>query len=407
MENLLNSNSQAFAARHIGPDHDETREMLKALKLSSLEELVEKTIPASIRLKRGLQMRPPVEEYRMLRELFEMGQKNQVFRSYIGMGYNNCITPPVIQRNILENPGWYTQYTPYQAEISQGRLEALLNFQTMIMDLTGFDIANASLLDEGTAAAEAMTLCQRVSKSDSMLFFVSDECHPQTIDVVRTRAEPLGIEVVVGPHDKFDFKKSAFGCLIQYPTTYGNVYDYREFTQRAHQAGCLVVAACDPLALALLMPPGEWGADVAVGSTQRFGVPLGYGGPHAAYMATKSDFKRQIPGRLVGVSKDTLGRPALRLALQTREQHIRRDKASSNICTAQVLLAVMASMYAVYHGPEGLKKIAQRTRRLGHFRAAARIQRDGDSVETGLRTDLDAHPLQRGGEKGSEAAHSL
>ncbi|MEQ1877028.1 MAG: aminomethyl-transferring glycine dehydrogenase [Bdellovibrionia bacterium] len=360
METLLNSSSAAFAARHIGPDRSEVEEMLKLLKVSSLNDLVEKTIPATIRQKRALQMRAPIEEYRMLKELREMAEKNQVFRSYIGMGYNACITPPVIQRNVLENPGWYTQYTPYQAEIAQGRLEALLNFQTMVMELTGFDIANSSMLDEGTAAAEAMTLCQRVSKGDATAFFISDECHPQTIEVVKTRAEPLGIEILVGSHEKFDFKKPVFGILLQYPSTFGVIYDYRTFTQKAHANGALVVAACDPLALTLLLPPGQWGADVAVGSTQRFGVPLGYGGPHAAFLATKAEFKRQIPGRIVGVSKDTLGRPALRLALQTREQHIRRDKASSNICTAQVLLAVMASMYAVYHGPSGLKDIARR-----------------------------------------------
>ncbi|HMN27428.1 MAG TPA: glycine dehydrogenase (aminomethyl-transferring), partial [Caldilineaceae bacterium] len=284
------------------------------------------------------------------------------FRSFIGMGFYNTFTPPVILRNILENPGWYTQYTPYQAEIAQGRLEALLNFQTMVIDLTGLDIANASLLDEATAAAEAMTLCKRAVKRGTTgnRFFVSAHCHPQTIDVVRSRARPMGIEVVVGDHNRYQFDETTFGALVQYPDTEGNVLNLEEFCARAHAAGALVVVATDLLALTLLRPPGEFGADVAVGNSQRFGVPPGYGGPHAAFMATRDELKRMMPGRLVGVSVDATGAPALRLALQTREQHIRREKATSNICTAQVLLAVMASMYAVYHGPAGLRRIAER-----------------------------------------------
>src|SRR6202011_211154 len=281
----------------------------------------------------------------------------------LGAGYSDCITPPVIQRNILENPGWYTAYTPYQAELAQGRLEALLNFQTLIVDLTKLDIANASMLDEATAAAEAMTLCH-AAVPDRKAFFVADDCHPETIEVVRTRAKPLGIEVKVNNHSRFKFDNSVFGALVQYPATDGAIYDYAELVKKAHDAGALVVVAADILALTLLKPPAECGADVAVGNTQRFGVPLGFGGPHAAYFATRDQYKRHMPGRLVGVSHDTEGRPAYRLALQTREQHIRREKATSNICTAQVLLAGIASMYAVYHGPRGLRDIAQRVHRL-------------------------------------------
>ena len=306
-------------------------------------------------------------EFEALAELRGFHDKNHVFRSLIGMGYYDCITPAVIQRNILENPGWYTQYTPYQAEIAQGRLEALLNFQTMVADLTGLPLANASLLDEATAAAEAMHMCYAISQrqadagAERAGFFVADDCHPQTIEVLRTRAEPMGIALRVGSWRTLDVSRRNFvGVLLQYPATDGAIHHYEELTRRVHDAGTLVVVATDLLALPLLKPPGEFGADIAVGSSQRFGVPLGYGGPHAAFLSARDDYRRQIPGRIVGVARDAGGKPALRLALQTREQHIRREKATSNICTAQVLLAVMASMYAVYHGPEGLRRIAER-----------------------------------------------
>lgn len=349
----------SFRSRHIGPSITEVQQMLEELGLKSLDELIDKTVPQSIRLKRLLELPQPMSESAALAKLKAIAAKNQVFRSFIGMGYYNCITPPVIQRNILENPGWYTAYTPYQPEISQGRLEALLNFQTTIIDLTGLEIANASLLDEATAAAEAMTMSYGISKNKAKAFFVSNDCHPQTIEVVQTRAFALGIEIIIGDRQKFNFDIPVFGALLQYPATNGIIHDYRDFIAQAHQAGALVTVAADILSLTILTPPGEFGADIAVGSTQRFGVPLGYGGPHAAYFATKEEYKRQVPGRIVGVSRDVHGKTALRLALQTREQHIRRDKATSNICTAQVLLAVMASMYAVYHGPQGLKKIAE------------------------------------------------
>ena len=351
--------SISFADRHIGPNPDEVGQMLEVLGLKDLDALVEKTVPQTIRLKGSLQLPEPKSEYAAIALLKEIASKNQVFRSFIGMGYHDCITPPVIQRNILENPGWYTAYTPYQAEIAQGRLEALLNFQTMIIDLTGLEIANASLLDEATAAAEAMTMSYGICKNKANAFFVSKDCHPQTIEVVQTRAIPLGIDFIVGDFQTFDFQQPVFGVLLQYPASDGTIYDYRSFVEKAHAVGALVTVAADPLSLTLLTPPGEFGADIAVGSTQRFGIPLGYGGPHAAYFATKEEYKRQVPGRIVGVSKDSQGNPALRLALQTREQHIRRDKATSNICTAQVLLAVMAGMYAVYHGPAGLRNIAE------------------------------------------------
>jgi glycine dehydrogenase len=354
-----------FAQRHIGPNAEEVKAMLEKLGLSTLEDLVEHAVPSAIRLQSPLRLNPALSEHQALGALKAIAAQNQVFRSYIGLGYAGCITPPVIQRNILENPGWYTQYTPYQAEIAQGRLEALLNFQTVVTDLTGLEVANASLLDEGTAAAEAMTMSFNLSKKATQIFFVSQTCHPQTIDVVKTRAVPLGIKVVVGDHRTYDFDaQPAFGVLLQYPATDGTIYDYRAFIEKAHAASALVTVAADLLSLTLLTPPGEFGADMAVGCTQRFGVPFGYGGPHAAYFATRDAYKRQIPGRIVGVSHDVQGKTALRLALQTREQHIRRDKATSNICTAQVLLAVMASMYAIYHGPTGLKGIAQRTHQL-------------------------------------------
>jgi glycine dehydrogenase len=376
---LLN-HPDCFVSRHIGPNEQEVSGMLEALNLGSLDELATAAVPATIRSGRPLDLPPARGEHGLLNELRAIASKNQVFRSFIGLGYHDCITPPVIQRNVLENPGWYTQYTPYQAEISQGRLESLLNFQTMICDLTGLEIANASLLDEGTAAAEAMTMCHAIKTAEGRTtFFVSETCHPQTIDVVRTRALPLGISVVVGDHRAFQFGKEVFGALVQYPATDGVVHDYRAFATAAHQAGAMVVVAADLLSLALLTPPGEFGADIAIGSAQRFGVPLGYGGPHAAFFATRDAYKRQMPGRLVGVSKDAHGRPAYRLSLQTREQHIRREKATSNICTAQALLANMAAMYAVYHGPEGITRIARHVRRLT-LALAAGLRRIGCSV---------------------------
>ncbi|MDH6084756.1 aminomethyl-transferring glycine dehydrogenase [Umezakia ovalisporum] len=351
--------SSNFPQRHIGPNFDDIQQMLEVLGFSHLDSLIDKTVPQSIRLKTKLQLPEAQSEYAALAKLKEIAAKNHICRSYIGMGYYDCITPPVIQRNILENPGWYTAYTPYQPEIAQGRLEALLNFQTMIIDLTGLEIANASLLDEATAAAEAMSMSYGVCKNKAMAYFVSHDCHPQTINVLQTRAKPLGIKIVVGGHGTFDFAEPIFGAILQYPASDGAIYDYRAFIEKAHAQGALVTVAADPLSLTLLTPPGEFGADIAIGSTQRFGIPLGFGGPHAAYFATKEEYKRQVPGRIVGVSKDAHGRSALRLALQTREQHIRREKATSNICTAQVLLAVMASMYAVYHGSDGIRKIAE------------------------------------------------
>jgi glycine dehydrogenase len=349
-----------FTHRHIGPDESSISEMLRTLGLNSLDELVEKTVPAQIRTHRPVDLPPARGEYELLAALRQVARRNKVWRSFIGMGYYDCITPPVIQRNILENPGWYTQYTPYQAEISQGRLESLLNFQTLVADLTALPIANASLLDEATAAAEAMHLCHGArGHDDRPAFFVSELCHPQTIAVVQTRARPLGIEVVVGDHARQADWSRFFGVLIQYPGTRGEVVDFRSLTEAVHAAGGVVAAATDLLALTLLTPPGEFGVDIAFGNAQRFGVPLGFGGPHAAFFATRDEFKRQIPGRLVGVSRDSSGRPGYRLSLQTREQHIRREKATSNICTAQALLANMAAMYAVYHGPQGLRRIAE------------------------------------------------
>jgi glycine dehydrogenase len=349
-----------FVDRHIGPDSRDIEEMLAVLALRSLDELIDRTVPASIRMERALDLPPGRSEFGLLREVAEIAAKNQVFRSYIGMGYSDTLTPPVIQRNILENPGWYTQYTPYQPEISQGRLEALLNFQTMVEDLTALPVANASLLDEGTAAAEAMTMFHNVASGSGNTFFVAQDCHPQTIEVVRTRAAPFGIQVIVGDPAAFDpDKRKIFGALLQYPATDGGIRDPRPFIEKVHSNGGLVVIAADILGLTLLTPPGELGADCAVGSTQRFGVPLGYGGPHAAYFATKNDYVRHMPGRIIGVSVDAQGHTALRMALQTREQHIRREKATSNICTAQALLAIISAMYAVYHGPKGLKAIAQ------------------------------------------------
>src|SRR2546423_10628809 len=359
------TNLDSFAHRHIGPNKEEIDAMLRELGFENLDTLIDAAIPKNIRLDRQLNLPEAKSEAEALAELRAISEKNKVTKSFIGAGYSDCITPPVIQRNILENPGWYTAYTPYQAEVAQGRLEALLNFQTMITDLTKLEIANASMLDEATSAAEAMTLCH-AAVPDRKTFFLADNCHPETIEVLRTRAKPLGIEVKIDNVAKFKFDNTVFGALVQYPATDGAIYDYADFVKQAHDAGALVVVAADILALTLLKPPGEFGADVAVGSTQRFGVPLGFGGPHAAFFATRDQYKRYMPGRLVGVSHDAEGKPGYRLALQTREQHIRRDKATSNICTAQVLLAVIASMYAVYHGPRGLRAIADRV----HARAA-------------------------------------
>src|SRR5213080_4844988 len=358
-----NIDIDSFARRHIGPSEEEVRSMLSELGYEDLDSLIDATVPKNIRSDRQLNLPAAKSESEALAELGAISRKNTVARSFIGAGYYDCVTPPVIQRNILENPGWYTAYTPYQAEIAQGRLEALLNFQQMVMDLTALDIANASLLDEATAAAEGMSLCHAVTPNRKT-FFVADICHPQTIAVIQTRAKPLGIEIKIDNWSRFKFDDTVFGALVPYPATDGAIYDYSDFIKEAHNAGALVVVAADILALTLLKPPGEFGADVAVGNTQRFGVPLGFGGPHAAYLATRDQYKRHMPGRLVGVSHDAEGRPAYRLALQTREQHIRRDKATSNICTAQVLLAVIASMYAVYHGPRGLRAIAERIHRL-------------------------------------------
>lgn len=352
-----------FIRRHIGPDDAEIRAMLADLGLSSLEELVESAVPNKIR-SAPPELPAPLTEAEALAQLADYAGRNKLLVSLIGLGYYNTFTPPVIRRNILENPGWYTAYTPYQAEISQGRLEALVNFQQMLVDLTGMELANASMLDEGTAAAEAMMLMHRMSKSKSDACFVAEDMHPQTIAVLKTRAEPLGLKLTIGDPEKDFVAEDYFGLILQYPNTYGEVKDYRALAEKAHAGKALVTVASDLLSLALLTPPGEWGADVVVGSAQRFGVPLGFGGPHAGFMATRDAFKRSIPGRIVGVSVDSHGKPALRLALQTREQHIRRDKAMSNICTAQVLLAVMASFYAVWHGPDGIRKIAQRVNRL-------------------------------------------
>lgn len=356
-----------FVDRHIGPDENDIKKMLGVIGVKSLDELIEKTLPKSIRLKDKLELTEPMTEYELLLHLKSIASKNKVFKNYIGLGYYPTITPGVIRRNILENPGWYTQYTPYQAEISQGRLEALLNFQTMIIDLTGMPIANASLLDEATAAAEAMGMLFSLRKSNKKtanVFFVSDEVFPQTIDVLKTRSAPLGIELRIGDHKSVELTDDIFGILVQYPACDGEIYDYTNLFKEAESKGVYKAVAADLLSLALLTPPGEFGADVVVGSAQRFGVPMGYGGPHAAYFATKDEFKRQIPGRIIGVSIDVHGNRALRMALQTREQHIKREHATSNICTAQVLLAIMSGMYGVYHGPKGIKAIAERVNKL-------------------------------------------
>ncbi|MBI1287455.1 MAG: aminomethyl-transferring glycine dehydrogenase [Flavobacteriales bacterium] len=352
-----------FVNRHIGPREEDVNAMLATIGVASLDELIEKTIPASIRMNRELDLPPAMTEVEYAEHVQAIGDKNKLYRSYIGLGYYDCVVPNVIKRNVLENPGWYTAYTPYQAEIAQGRLEALLNFQTMVSDLTGLEIANASLLDEATAAAEAMIMLFNARSRDAVKrgvnkFFVSADCFPQTIDLLHTRSAPLGIELTIGDHTDVHLSDEFFGALLQYPSVHGEVKDLSEFVEKVHGVGASVAVAADLMSLLLLKSPGSWGADVVVGNTQRFGVPLGYGGPHAAFFATKEEFKRHIPGRIIGVSVDSQGNPALRMALQTREQHIKRDRATSNICTAQALLAIMASMYAVYHGPIGLRNIA-------------------------------------------------
>ena len=380
-----------FVNRHNGPRADDIAAMLKKIGASSVDELIAQTVPAAIRLQKPLNLPGGMTEFQYHKHLRAIAAKNKTFKTYIGLGYFNTIVPAVIQRNILENPGWYTAYTPYQAEIAQGRLEALLNFQTMIMDLTGMEIANASLLDEATAAAEAMAMLYNNRSRDAAekgvnRFFVSDECFPQTIDLLKTRSAPMGIELVIGDFKTVALEGDIYGALLQYPTADGKVYDYADFVKKAQAHGITIAVAADALSLVLLTPPGEWGADVVVGSTQRFGVPMGYGGPHAAFFACRDAYKRTMPGRLIGVSVDAEGNPALRMALQTREQHIRRDKATSNICTAQALLAIMASMYGVYHGPQGLKGIALQV----HFSAitlAAELKKLGYKIDDGIYFD--------------------
>ncbi len=357
--------TDAFALRHLGPRESDLKHMFSTIGVASLDQLVYETIPDDIRLKAPLNLAPALSEYEYLTHIQQLGNKNKVYKTYIGLGYHPTILPAAIQRNIFENPGWYTAYTPYQAEIAQGRLEALLNFQTTVIELTGMEIANASLLDEGTAAAEAMALLFDVrtrdqKKNDVNKFFVSEEILPQTLSVLQTRATPIGIELIVGNHETFDFSDAYFGAILQYPGKYGQIHDYKEFVSKANTKEIKVAFAADILSLTQLTPPGEMGADVVVGTTQRFGIPMGYGGPHAGYFATKEEYKRSLPGRIIGVSQDADGNYALRMALQTREQHIKREKATSNICTAQVLLAVMAGMYAVYHGPKGLQYISQK-----------------------------------------------
>ncbi|MDF1701700.1 MAG: aminomethyl-transferring glycine dehydrogenase [Planctomycetota bacterium] len=387
-----------FINRHIGPSDADVQTMLKALGYDSLESLSDAAVPADIRLGRELALDAPISEAALLRRMREIADQNQVWRSYIGLGYHDCITPPVILRNILENPGWYTQYTPYQAEIAQGRLEALLNYQTMIADLTGMEIANASLLDEGTAVAEAMHMCVAVNrKVKDARFFVSDLLHPQSIAILETRAAAMDIEVLVGDHRTFAFDTPVCGVIVQYPATDGSIHDYGSFAAKAKEAGAMIVAAADLLALTLLAPPSEFGADIVVGNSQRFGVPMGYGGPHAAYMATREEFQRRMPGRIIGLTRTTDGGTALRLALQTREQHIRREKATSNICTAQVLLAIMAGAYACYHGPDGLKAIASR---LHHLTCILRTGLEKLGLDTGDAPVFDTLKVVAGHERG-------
>lgn len=363
---------EKFVDRHIGPRDEDLPVMLKKVGVKSLDELIDKTIPKSIQLDKPLELDEPMSEREYLEHLRNIGSKNKLYRSYIGLGYYDTITPSVIIRNILENPGWYTSYTPYQAEISQGRLEALINFQSVVMELTGMELANASLLDEASAAAEAMIMMANLRKRSAIKkgankFFVDQNTFPQTLEVLKTRAEPLGIELIIDDYKKFDFDETVFGLIVQYPAGDGKIEDYKDFVNKAHENGAMAAVAADIMSLAILTPPGEWGADIVFGSTQRFGVPMGYGGPHAAYFATKEEYKRKVPGRIIGVSKDAQGNYALRMALQVREQHIKRERATSNICTAQALLANMAGMYAVYHGPEGLKRIAN------HIHSAAGV----------------------------------
>ena len=387
-------NAEQFVSRHIGPSIDDQQAMLSTLGCNNLQQLVEQVVPASISINQPLELADGCTEAQALKELREIAQQNKLAKNFIGQGYYGTLTPNVIQRNILENPAWYTAYTPYQPEISQGRLEALINFQTMVSDLTGLEIANASMLDEGTAAAEAMALCRRVSKSKSNRFYVDSDCLPQTIEIITTRAQPLDIEIEIGKPE--DCSGEVFGILLQYPGVSGEVCDYRQIIDRVQQHKGKVVMAADILSLVLLESPGSLGADLAIGSTQRFGVPMGYGGPHAAYMATREAYKRNLPGRIVGLSQDSAGNPAYRLALQTREQHIRREKATSNICTAQVLLAVIAGMYAVYHGPKGLAAIANRVHMFTSLLAEGLIQYnimpinrnwfDTLTLNTGMRT---------------------
>ncbi len=389
-----------FVNRHNGPRENDVKAMLKKIGVKSVDELIDQTIPSAIRLKTPLNLPAGMTEYNYQKHLRGIAAKNKVFKTYIGLGYYNTIIPAVVQRNVLENPGWYTAYTPYQAEIAQGRLEALLNFQTMIMDLTGMEIANASLLDESTAAAEAMAMLfnnrsREAVKNGAVKFFVSHECYPQTIDLLKTRSTPMGIELVIGDFKTATLDTTVYGALLQYPTLDGKVYDYADFVKKAKANGTAIAVAADVLSLVLLTPPGEWGADVVVGNTQRFGVPMGYGGPHAAFFACREEYKRIIPGRIIGVSVDAQGNNALRMALQTREQHIRRDKATSNICTAQALLAIMASMYAVYHGPEGLKGIAQQVH-LSAVALAGELKKVGYTIESDTYFDTIKVVLPKG-----------
>jgi glycine dehydrogenase len=399
--------TRGFLERHVGPDEDEQSAMLSALGLSSMEELVDAAVPRAIRLGRDLALPEAIPEDRLLEKLRAVAARNRVYRSYLGMGYHDTLTPAVILRNVMENPAWYTQYTPYQAEIAQGRLEALLTFQTMCVDLTGLEIANASLLDEGTAAAEAMGLLLASAGNGRDVFQIAADCHPQTIEVVRTRARPLGVEVVVAAPEDMRPDGRTFGVLLQYPGTDGRLADYRALVRETHEAGAHVVVATDLLALTLLEPPGAWGADVCVGNSQRFGVPLGYGGPHAAFLTAREEFKRRMPGRIIGVSVDRQGREALRMALQTREQHIRREKATSNICTAQVLLAVMAAMYAVYHGPQGLIDIARRVRGLTSVLAEGLRRLGHQVVHPAFFDTLRVRPTERQASAVLQAARDL